>query len=72
MLFCPRCSNLLLLDNEGSLSFVCQTCPYIHKVEKKMYNTIPLERKKVPEIESNKNWSKVDSQGIYVMILCFR
>lgn len=71
MLFCPRCSNLLLLDTEGSLSFVCQTCPYTHKVEKKMYNTITLERKKVPEIESNKNWSKVDSQGMIIVIIIF-
>lgn len=66
MLFCPRCSNLLLLGVDGSeLRFVCQTCPYIHNVTQKMHKTLQFDRKNVAEVESEKNWTNEDTSGAW-------
>lgn len=36
MLFCPHCSNLLLIENEGGQDFYCQTCPYVYSIQKRV------------------------------------
>lgn len=41
-LFCPSCSNLLSVE-EGSdcFRFVCNSCPYIHPITKKVCSYLP-------------------------------
>jgi DNA-directed RNA polymerase III subunit RPC11 len=64
MLFCPRCSNLLLLGVDGQeMRFCCQTCPYVHTITQKMYKTVAFDKKNVAEVESEKNWTNEDSGG---------
>ncbi|MCQ2820163.1 MAG: transcription factor S [archaeon] len=37
MLFCPTCSNLLLLEKSGnSFRYFCKTCPYVFNVTQKI------------------------------------
>jgi len=64
MLFCPRCSNLLLLGVEGQeYRFCCQTCPYFHAITQKMYKSVHFDRKEAADVESEKNWTNEDSTG---------
>ena len=34
MYFCPACSNLLLVQSDGTQRLYCQTCPYIYPIVK--------------------------------------
>jgi DNA-directed RNA polymerase subunit M/transcription elongation factor TFIIS len=71
MLFCPRCSNLLLLGQNGQeMRFVCQTCPYYHAITQKMFKTMALDRKEVAEVESEKDWTNEDSDGAESGLQC--
>ena len=54
MLFCPTCSNMLLLEettqsaaskNNSKLRFYCKTCPYIMQVEEKFTHKMDIEKK---------------------------
>lgn len=64
MLFCPRCSNLLLLGVENlEWKFICQTCPYSHAVTQRMYKNVVFDRKEVAEVEGERNWANEDSDS---------
>ncbi|KYR00660.1 RNA polymerase III subunit [Tieghemostelium lacteum] len=48
MLFCPLCSNILLVaPDQGQTRFFCQTCPYVFYVKNKVMSKIVLTRKQV-------------------------
>ena len=54
MLFCPVCSNLLLVERgragEG-LRFSCPTCPYVHPVRTRIERAVQrLPRKQVDDV----------------------
>ena len=49
-MFCPYCANLLVVEPASQgMRFACKTCPYEHKILKKIKKTTPLEQKKVTE-----------------------
>ena len=45
------------------MRFVCQTCPYFHSIDQKMYKNVTFDRKESAEVESEKNWANEDSEG---------
>ena len=63
MLFCPTCSNILLIEKTISdFRFYCKTCPYIYQVKEKLTVKMNLERKEVDDILGGKEaWANVDS-----------
>jgi len=64
MLFCPRCSNILLVETDGVGSrWYCPTCPYTFDIKKRMSKKTYLERKKADEVQAQRTWENVDSQG---------
>jgi DNA-directed RNA polymerase subunit M/transcription elongation factor TFIIS len=64
MLFCPRCHNLCPLHNiESVLVFSCATCPFQYRVEKKMESRKTGEKKKIGEIEGQKEEGQLDNTG---------
>ncbi|KAI8871037.1 hypothetical protein GQ42DRAFT_8946 [Ramicandelaber brevisporus] len=69
MLFCPSCSNLLLLQsgNSGSNTFQCQTCPYMYEIspENPLVSRTTLKRKELDDIlGGSKAWENVDKTQI--------
>uniref|UniRef100_A0A7S1G779 DNA-directed RNA polymerase subunit n=1 Tax=Bicosoecida sp. CB-2014 TaxID=1486930 RepID=A0A7S1G779_9STRA len=47
MLFCPRCGNLLLVeDAAGTMRFFCQTCPYVHGLRETVTKRVPTGKPK--------------------------
>eukprot|EP00041_Stephanoeca_diplocostata_P025477 m.668329 g.668329 ORF g.668329 m.668329 type:complete len:112 (+) comp22755_c0_seq15:177-512(+) len=54
LIFCPMCGNVLVLKDirfTEENSFYCQTCPYIHTIEKKIsVKHQNHERKEVADI----------------------
>jgi DNA-directed RNA polymerase subunit M/transcription elongation factor TFIIS len=51
MLFCPICSNLLLVEHgtEG-LRFCCQTCPYVSNITQRVAKDMKLKRKELDDV----------------------
>ena len=64
MLFCPQCANILLVEKvpgEGDMRFYCETCPYIHKIDRKIEKRMELEKKAVDDVlGGEKAWENVD------------
>ena len=63
MLFCPTCSNMLLLEettqsaaskNNSKLRFYCKTCPYIMQVEEKFTHKMDIEKKQPEDVLGGK------------------
>ncbi|KAG0239715.1 DNA-directed RNA polymerase III subunit RPC10 [Actinomortierella wolfii] len=63
MYFCPQCSNLLLIQSDGSQQqFYCQTCPYVYAVAKTIVQRKTLERKEIDDVlGGDEAWANVDS-----------
>ncbi|ORZ00678.1 putative DNA-directed RNA polymerases III 12.5 kDa polypeptide [Syncephalastrum racemosum] len=65
MLFCPSCSNLLLVENEGGQDFFCQTCPYVYHITKPHTTRKLLQRKEVDDVLGGADaWKNVDSTEV--------
>ncbi|EKX38722.1 DNA-directed RNA polymerase III subunit RPC11 [Guillardia theta CCMP2712] len=65
-MFCPYCANLLVVEPASQgMRFACKTCPYEHKILKKIKKTTPLEQKKVDDVlgDSFANASMTDVIG---------
>ena len=62
MIFCPTCSNSLLIEKTHSdFRFYCKTCPYICNVTEKVTNTMNLERKQIDDVLGGQEaWENVD------------
>ncbi|KAJ3177023.1 DNA-directed RNA polymerase III subunit RPC10 [Geranomyces variabilis] len=64
MYFCPSCSNLLLIGQAetGQNQFVCQTCPYVCKIDKPITSRTSYKRKVVDDVlGGSAAWENVDS-----------
>ena len=61
MLFCPSCSNILLIEETSSdFRFYCKTCPYIYLVEEKFHVKMSLDRKEIDDVMGGKEaWENV-------------
>lgn len=59
--FCPTCANLLQVQNiNGENLFVCDTCPYIYSIDKKITKGVALKRKEVEDVfGGEKAWENV-------------
>ncbi|KAI7879499.1 hypothetical protein K492DRAFT_230939 [Lichtheimia hyalospora FSU 10163] len=65
MLFCPICSNMLLIENEDGQDFFCQTCPYSYKIKQRHTTRKELQRKEVDDVLGGADaWKNVDSTEI--------
>jgi DNA-directed RNA polymerase III subunit RPC11 len=76
MKFCPRCGNLLIIeegevmeevnDGEdevavGAVVFKCQTCPYQHEITHAFTNTVSTKKKEVDDVlGGDEAWKNVD------------
>uniref|UniRef100_A0A915L3W3 DNA-directed RNA polymerase subunit n=1 Tax=Romanomermis culicivorax TaxID=13658 RepID=A0A915L3W3_ROMCU len=50
-LFCPNCGNLLAVEEGGqAFRFVCNTCPYVHQISRKMGSRLYPKLKDVDEV----------------------
>jgi len=50
-LFCPTCSNLLVISSEtGYNKWACNTCPYEFPITKQMTSRTTLNRKQVDDV----------------------
>ncbi|KAI8378496.1 hypothetical protein BD560DRAFT_366431 [Blakeslea trispora] len=62
MLFCPHCSNLLLIENDGGQAFFCQACPYVYSIQTRHTSRKQLKRKEVDDVLGGADaWKNVDS-----------
>ena len=64
MLFCPTCSNLLLVrtGETGTQQFYCQACPYVFDISKPYSTRLELQRKQVDDVLGGADaWKNVDS-----------
>ena len=72
MLFCPICSNCLLVE-KGSKNFhlFCKTCDYSFPIIRKVKNTIKLSTKQVDDVLGGKEaWENVQqTEGNILKIL---
>eukprot|EP01038_Epipyxis_sp_PR26KG_P014662 gene14662-19698_t len=62
MHFCPRCGNLLLLE-EGvhGIRFCCPTCPYLHTLRKVYSTNVKVSKKQVDDVLGGSDaWENVD------------
>ncbi|KAK3819353.1 MAG: hypothetical protein JOS17DRAFT_756266 [Linnemannia elongata] len=61
MYFCPACSNLLLVQSDGTQRLYCQTCPYIYPIVKTIVQRKTLDRKQVDDVlGGDEAWANVD------------
>jgi len=62
-LFCPSCSNLLVISAEtGFNKWACNTCPYEFPITKQMTSRTRLERKQVDDVLGGEEmWKHADS-----------
>mmetsp|Transcript_37516 Transcript_37516/g.52072 ORF Transcript_37516/g.52072 Transcript_37516/m.52072 type:complete len:109 (-) Transcript_37516:714-1040(-) len=61
--FCPTCANLLMVEYHmvTSLRLVCQACPYVYEINKKLAKEYELERKQVDDVLGGEDaWKNVD------------
>ena len=60
MLFCPFCSNLLLLEKTDCLKYFCKTCPYVFNIKKEFSSYTFYENNKTDTILGEKEmWENV-------------
>ena len=60
MIFCPYCSNLLLLEKTSSLRYYCKTCSYFVNVDQEFAFYNYFENKQVETILGSKEiWENV-------------
>lgn len=60
MLFCPYCSNLLLLELTSYLKYYCKTCSYTYNINKEFASYKFYENKQVETILGGKEmWENV-------------
>ena len=51
MLFCPSCSNLLVISADtGFNKWACNTCPYEFPIKQQMTSRTRLERKQADDV----------------------
>uniref|UniRef100_A0A7S4B280 DNA-directed RNA polymerase subunit n=1 Tax=Chrysotila carterae TaxID=13221 RepID=A0A7S4B280_CHRCT len=62
MHFCPKCANLLQLeDTDGNLHFFCQTCPYMYRLKEKVTSNVYIDRKEVDDVLGGEDaWKNAD------------
>ena len=62
-LFCPSCSNLLVISAEtGFNKWACNTCPYEFPITKQMTSRTRLDRKRVDDVLGGEEmWKHADS-----------
>jgi DNA-directed RNA polymerase III subunit RPC11 len=61
MHFCPRCGNLLLVEEGNGMRFFCPTCPYVHRIESRHVSHVALKPKEVDDILGGASaWENVD------------
>jgi DNA-directed RNA polymerase III subunit RPC11 len=61
MHFCPRCGNLLLVEDVGGMRFCCPTCPYVHNIKEKFVSHVSLKVKEVDDVLGGAAaWENVD------------
>jgi len=65
VVFCPTCANVLLVENGpgNRMRFYCQTCPYVFRIDQKISNKMPLERKKVDDIMGDALANAPETEG---------
>ncbi|CAK5277869.1 unnamed protein product [Mycena citricolor] len=63
MLFCPTCSNLLVVSGEtGYNKWSCNTCPYEFPITKQMTSRTKLVRKAVDDVLGGEEaWKHADA-----------
>ena len=61
LLFCPNCGNLLGVE-EGAqaMQFVCETCPYVSPVTKKVRQAQIEPKHKLQSKPQTELWSKLN------------
>ena len=62
-LFCPSCSNLLVISAEtGVNKWACNTCPYEFPITKQMTSRTRLRRKQTDDVLGGEEmWKHADS-----------
>mmetsp|Transcript_8452 Transcript_8452/g.15301 ORF Transcript_8452/g.15301 Transcript_8452/m.15301 type:complete len:110 (-) Transcript_8452:1019-1348(-) len=68
MLFCPLCGNMLLVERGAGtgIRFHCQTCPYVHHVDKRLEKRVSrVQIKEVDDVMGGDSaWELADSTEI--------
>ncbi len=60
MLFCPYCSNLLLLEKSNNMRYYCKTCSYNYNITKEFTNYNFYDNKLTETIMGGKEvWENV-------------
>eukprot|EP01135_Chromosphaera_perkinsii_P001771 Nk52_evm40s210 gene=Nk52_evmTU40s210 len=64
LLFCPNCSNVLLVQDTGmgQLVFGCQSCPYVHAIKGVVENKRYMKMKELDDVLGGAEaWENVDN-----------
>lgn len=64
MLFCPTCSNLLLVEAtmDRLTRWYCQTCPYVCSVKHKLMHDVEIKKKQVDDVMGGEDsWKNAET-----------
>ncbi|CAN2391198.1 DNA-dependent RNA polymerase catalyzes the transcription of DNA into RNA using the four ribonucleoside triphosphates as substrates [Pristimantis euphronides] len=63
LLFCPTCGNVLIVEEgQKCYRFACNTCPYVHNVNRKVTSRKYPKLKEVDDVlGGSAAWENVDS-----------
>uniref|UniRef100_T1IXA7 DNA-directed RNA polymerase subunit n=1 Tax=Strigamia maritima TaxID=126957 RepID=T1IXA7_STRMM len=63
LLFCPTCANLLVIKQGFEANrFMCNSCPYVHNIRRKMVaKTYPKPKALDDILGSSEVWENVDN-----------
>ncbi|XP_073502253.1 DNA-directed RNA polymerase III subunit RPC10 [Phyllobates terribilis] len=63
LLFCPTCGNVLIVEEgQKCLRFACNTCPYVHNINRKVTSRKYPKLKEVDDVlGGSAAWENVDS-----------
>ncbi|ORY02282.1 hypothetical protein BCR34DRAFT_605633 [Clohesyomyces aquaticus] len=76
LLFCPLCSNMLIIsavpsgdpsieEHVGHNRFECRTCPYQMVIDKRYYERKNIKKKEVDDVIGGKGaWDNVDKMQV--------
>ncbi|PIO22378.1 hypothetical protein AB205_0166470, partial [Aquarana catesbeiana] len=63
LLFCPTCGNVLIVEEgQKCYRFACNTCPYVHNINRKVTSRKYPKLKEVDDVlGGSAAWENVDS-----------
>lgn len=63
-LFCPNCTNLLVVEQGGSTFFKCNTCPYKFEITQPIIQNCEVKKKEEDAVMGEEQWKNAQTTNI--------